>query len=500
MKYRLKRFSVKKLNLICKKKEVWCFGCGKKLNDILQLYSKELFVERITTLIDSNNAIQGKEIIINKKSLVIESSYQAFNKKMEEVILLITSDHYKEIYEEIKETLVEKGIICSVYPLLFYSYSELLMRVMNFFPLKKQIVFCAGEEPHENALAIIKYLDETNNKEQKIIVLDDIRDNKLRKQKFKNINLEIIDKNSLKVRNTFFNNIKYCYFMATSKYLFYENEPLIKTRKTQKLIYLNHGVLPLKNVSDVLKQPCDVDYGLCPSKNCSYIYKEQYNIDEQKQLYIISPRINFLKEQKLGKIIDFEQKQVIIWLPTFRRLKNSNRCDSASADAISFFSGKETISQIENVLERNSQILLVKLHPREKDKLCLPKESKNIVLIEDEVLKNENTVLQEVLRDTSALITDYSSIAFEYLLLNKPIGYVLDDISDYSRGFSVNNPMEYMPGKKIFTLNDLIEFLESIKLNKDEYIEERNLLIEKIYNGNQFQNGAKLLIDNLEKL
>lgn len=500
MKYKIRRFSVKKLNLISKRKEVWCFGCGKKFNDILDIYSKELFVERITTLIDSNDSIQGKEIFINEKKIIIESPYQAFNKEAEEVILLITSDHYKDIYENIKDNLFEKRIICSIYPLFFYSYSKLLMKAMSFFPLKKQMVFCAGEEPHENALAIIKFLNETNNREWKIIVLDDSKDNKRKKQKYENIKVEILNKNILKVRNSFLENIKYCYFVATSKYLFYENEPLIKVRKEQKLIYLNHGVLPLKNVSDVLKQPDDVDYGLCPSINCSEIYKKQYSIDKQKQLYIISPRINFLKEYKLGKIINFKEKQVIIWLPTFRRLKASKRNDSTSLNIISFFSREEIINQIDKVLEKNRQILLIKLHPREKGELHMPQGCKNILLIEDELLKRENVILQEILRETSALITDYSSIAFEYLLLNKPIAYVVNDMEDYTRGFSVSNPLEYMAGKKIITLKDLITFLNDVSFNIDDYIEERNLIIEKIYHGNQFQNGAKLLIEKLEKM
>lgn len=500
MKKTIRKFSVKKLNTISKKKEVWCFGCGKKFNDILQMYSKELFVERITTLIDSSDLIQGKEMLINRKKITVESPSQAFNKKTKDVILLITSDHYDEIFEEIKDRLNEKKIICSVYPTYFYNYSKLLLKVMKLFSFKKQMLFCAGEEPHENALAIIKYLEETNNTEWKVIVLDENNKNNRKKPDYGNIKIKIIDKNALKTRNSFWENIKYCYYIATSRYLFYENEPLHKIRKEQRLIYLNHGVLPLKNVSDVLRQSKDVDYGLCPSNNCSSIYKTQYGIDEQKQLYIIPPRINFLGEHKLDKIIKSEGKQVIIWLPTFRRLKNSNRNDSSSLDIISFFSSKKDIDEIDNILKKNGQILLIKLHPREKDKLILPKDCENILLIADELLKSENITLQEILSDTSALITDYSGIAFEYLLLNKPIGYVINDMEDYFRGFSVNNPMEYMAGEKIITLKDLIEFLNNVRFHKDEYQEERNKLIDKIYQGNQFENGAKMLIEILEVL
>ena len=55
-----------------------------------------------------------------------------------------------------------------------------------------------------------------------------------------------------------------------------------------------------------------------------------------------------------------------------------------------------------------------------------------------------------MLGSSDALITDYSSVYFDYLLLDKPIGFTVDDMELYikDRGFIFNNPEEYMPGKR----------------------------------------------------
>ena len=68
----------------------------------------------------------------------------------------------------------------------------------------------------------------------------------------------------------------------------------------------------------------------------------------------------------------------------------------------------------------NNSYLVVKKHPLESiniTKLIL----KIYFFIEDEDLKNEDIDFYEILGASDLLITDYSSVYFDYLLLNKPI-------------------------------------------------------------------------------
>ena len=100
------------------------------------------------------------------------------------------------------------------------------------------------------------------------------------------------------------------------------------------------------------------------------------------------------------------------------------------------------------------------------------------------------------------MITDYSGIAFEYMLLKRPICYVITDMKEYFRGFAVDHPFDYMPGVKVQTLSELLNFLESVRLGMDEYQKERNNLIKQLFGENRYKNGAKELIaalDNIRK-
>ena len=118
--------------------------------------------------------------------------------------------------------------------------------------------------------------------------------------------------------------------------------------------------------------------------------------------------------------------------------------------------------------------------------------------MEEKQLSENGLILQDLFCDTVALITDYSSIAFEYMLLDKPIGYILDDIDEYFRGFSVSNPLEYMPGEKIKNIESLFDFLNGLKNYEDKYKYERENLIQKLFGENAYSDGTERFISFLD--
>lgn len=54
-----------------------------------------------------------------------------------------------------------------------------------------------------------------------------------------------------------------------------------------------------------------------------------------------------------------------------------------------------------------------------------------------------------LMKDCDALISDYSSAAYDFLQCNKSIAYDFSDIQDYKLGLSVDNPEDYMAGHYI---------------------------------------------------
>ncbi|MDP8907589.1 MAG: CDP-glycerol glycerophosphotransferase family protein [Chloroflexota bacterium] len=58
----------------------------------------------------------------------------------------------------------------------------------------------------------------------------------------------------------------------------------------------------------------------------------------------------------------------------------------------------------------------------------------------------------------SALITDYSSVAFDFMLLNRPILYFVPDLDDYRRNRGLYfDPSDMMPGPLVFTATELYD-------------------------------------------
>ncbi len=77
----------------------------------------------------------------------------------------------------------------------------------------------------------------------------------------------------------------------------------------------------------------------------------------------------------------------------------------------------------------------------------------------------------ELIGISDGLLSDYSSVAVDYLLLDRPLGYVLADYNIYreKRGFVFEDPLEYMPGEKIYNACDLKKFMKHLSDGTDSY-------------------------------
>ncbi|WP_162242152.1 MULTISPECIES: glycosyltransferase [unclassified Rhizobium] len=77
----------------------------------------------------------------------------------------------------------------------------------------------------------------------------------------------------------------------------------------------------------------------------------------------------------------------------------------------------------------------------------------------------------EILALTDILVTDYSSVFFEFIPLKKPIIFYAFDLEEYSaeRGFYLN--INDMPGKVVESLDQLLDALEDFTIDETRYAE-----------------------------
>ena len=97
-----------------------------------------------------------------------------------------------------------------------------------------------------------------------------------------------------------------------------------------------------------------------------------------------------------------------------------------------------------------------------------------------------------LLKDSDALLSDYSSIAYDYLMLNRPIGYDFSDLDSYTNGLCVDNPDEYIAGPKIYCYDELLGFLKDVSEEKDSYKKQREELCGRIYKYTDGNNSKRI--------
>jgi len=128
----------------------------------------------------------------------------------------------------------------------------------------------------------------------------------------------------------------------------------------------------------------------------------------------------------------------------------------------------------------------------------------NFVILYNEELEEKNVQLYQFIGSTDALITDYSSIYYDYLLTGNPIGLTVDDYELYKKdtGFVYENIFDYIIGEHILNVDDFIKFINNVADGKDilkEKRDEMTKLFHKYPDGNSTERVYNVLIDELNK-
>lgn len=158
---------------------------------------------------------------------------------------------------------------------------------------------------------------------------------------------------------------------------------------------------------------------------------------------------------------DFSSNRVVFYAPTWReQVFNLEKSDGLK-DWNNIFGFSDFDKKLfGEFLTENNIVLVIKLHPFEEE-LFSSKVTEllgeNMYLLTNKKLEEKEVQLYELLGSTDMLVTDYSSIYIDYLLLNKPIMFIPMDMEEYenSRGLWLT-PFEFWaPGPKAYNQEDL---------------------------------------------
>lgn len=149
--------------------------------------------------------------------------------------------------------------------------------------------------------------------------------------------------------------------------------------------------------------------------------------------------------------------------------------------------------------------IIIKPHPEQDVNYLKKINLSNLLFIDDNFLLYYNIDNYDVLNSVDALLTDYSSVYYDYLLKNKPIGLCWDDFDDYSKreGFLLDPNFIMAGGEKIYDKDDLKSFIKRISCEEDVLQDKRNEicdLVHKYKDGKSARRTVEFIIKEAVKL
>lgn len=289
----------------------------------------------------------------------------------------------------------------------------------------------------------------------------------------------------------------------------------------QKVIELWHGI-PLKTMDlmdpndDLCQAPGRVarsvpDVVISSSRMYETLFSACRCVPAQRYRRFGFPRLRWLNtdrahaRQLLGEAVGqtvSEQEKLILWVPTHRRIKSKSNGNGHGSSVIPALLEKYLNEDLEQTLQAKNTRLILKPHPNDEPEAreLIEERDSRIKLLTGDAMDSGTEDLYRLLPGTDALITDYSSVYFDYLLLDKPIAFVLDDLEQYrtERGFLLEPVTDWMPGHHIRTPDQLDEFLRATSSEEDPYTKQRAKL-RNTFHPEGIQNTTSLIRDHILK-
>ena len=259
-----------------------------------------------------------------------------------------------------------------------------------------------------------------------------------------------------------------------------------KVRPETKYIQLWHGCGAFKKVglSTIDKKfgksaashkeyPLNTNYSYVTiaSPELSWIFEESMGIDKDAGIIVptgisrtdefFDPKYREKCYEKIHKIIPAsENKKIILYAPTFR---------GEVATAVS--PDKLDVEKFYNAFHED-YILIFKHHQVARIVPDIPKKYKDSFAFD--MTRGKGMSINDLMTVADIMITDYSSVVFEYALFERPMAFFTYDLDEYidERGLYYDFD-EVTPGPLCTTNEELIDYIINIdtRFNKQEVID-----------------------------
>lgn len=261
------------------------------------------------------------------------------------------------------------------------------------------------------------------------------------------------------------NSFKNAYYLLASKYLINNTTFSPFFTKSKNQIYINtwHGT-PLKTLAkdsslghgihwNVTRNLLQTDFLISPNK---YTSEKLLTSSDTENLYsgqIIEngyPRNDFLylskkEQEELKTSLEINNdKKTILYAPTFR----GSHINAVNYEEIF----TDFIAELEKKFSHEYNILIKRHHINSTK----PQDTPQSKLL-------DSTDINITLSVVDILITDYSSVAFDFLALKRPIIYYAFDLEKYSKDRGFYFPLEEMAGRICAQKDEVYDTIKNIE-------------------------------------
>jgi len=180
---------------------------------------------------------------------------------------------------------------------------------------------------------------------------------------------------------------------------------------------------------------------------------------------------------------DFKRyKKVLLWVPTYRKSEYLGYDDSHLDTLVPLFQEDE-YEELNGILAGYNIHLIVKLHPVQTAQEGTQRHFSHLSVYSHQEFMECEYDMYKLMAQVDGAIGDYSSASMQYLLMDRPMAYVVPDMEDYgkTRGFVFEHPEDYMGGHIIKTKEEFYGFIDDFANDKDIYCEKRHWVCDQIF-------------------
>lgn len=227
----------------------------------------------------------------------------------------------------------------------------------------------------------------------------------------------------------------------------------------------------------------DYDLVSVSGENVRGIYAGAFGVEEERVKAYGVPRtdkllnaeyVSQVRKRILTEHPNLAGKQIILYAPTFRDGKGQDKHE---------FRPEMDFESLSHSLKEN-QVFLICPHPVMQNRI-VPGSYENIIQVED-------FTTNEMMCVADLLITDYSSVIFEFSLLDKPMVFYCYDYDEYNRDFYLDYEKD-LPGKLLRSYSELEEYICKGDFNEADRAKEFRKWYMSACDGKSSERLARVL-------